>query len=129
MWFLSLCVTSQLCSKKKSASLLINCICHKASSFVWEIPWTEEPGGLQSMGSQKSRTQLSSYTAAATKSFCRCAMLAMQHQVRSMQLRSAHHPWEEATYRALPVGGGCLASPLFRMGNNMSLNKATENLL
>ena len=24
----------------------------------WEIPWTEEPGGLQSMGSQKSRVPL-----------------------------------------------------------------------
>ena len=24
--------------------------------FAWEIPWTEEPGGLQSMGSQKSQT-------------------------------------------------------------------------
>ena len=23
---------------------------------AWEIPWTEEPGGLQSMGSQKSQT-------------------------------------------------------------------------
>ena len=23
------------------------------------IPWTEEPGGLQAMGSQKNRTQLS----------------------------------------------------------------------
>ena len=23
----------------------------------WEIPWTEEPGRLQSMGSQKSQTQ------------------------------------------------------------------------
>ena len=23
------------------------------------VPWTEEPGGLQSMGSQKSQTQLS----------------------------------------------------------------------
>ena len=22
----------------------------------WKIPWTEEPGGLQSMGSQKSQT-------------------------------------------------------------------------
>ena len=27
--------------------------------FAWEIPWTEEPGRLQSMGSQKSQTQLS----------------------------------------------------------------------
>ena len=26
---------------------------------AWEIPWTEEPGRLQSMGSQKSQTQLS----------------------------------------------------------------------
>ena len=27
--------------------------------LVWEIPWTEEPGGLQSMRLQKSQTQLS----------------------------------------------------------------------
>ena len=28
------------------------------SILVWRIPWTEEPGGLQSMGSQESdRTQ------------------------------------------------------------------------
>ena len=25
-----------------------------SSSLAWEIAWTEEPGGLQSMGSQKS---------------------------------------------------------------------------
>ena len=24
--------------------------------LAWEIPWTEEPGGLQSMGLQKSDT-------------------------------------------------------------------------
>jgi len=24
--------------------------------LAWEIPWTEEPGGLQSMGVTKSRT-------------------------------------------------------------------------
>ena len=30
-----------------------------SSIFAWEIPWTEEPGGLQSMESQKSQTQLS----------------------------------------------------------------------
>ena len=29
------------------------------NSLAWGIPWTEEPGGLQSMGSQKSWTQLS----------------------------------------------------------------------
>ena len=27
-----------------------------SSVLAWEIPWTEEPGGLQSMGSQDSDT-------------------------------------------------------------------------
>ena len=27
----------------------------------WRIPWTEEPGELQSMGLQKSQTQLSNW--------------------------------------------------------------------
>ena len=27
-----------------------------SSILAWEIPWTEEPGGLQSMGSQNSQT-------------------------------------------------------------------------
>ena len=30
-----------------------------SSILAWEILWTEEPGGLQSMGKQKSQTQLS----------------------------------------------------------------------
>ena len=30
-----------------------------SSILAWRIPRTEEPGRLQSMGSQKSRTQLS----------------------------------------------------------------------
>ena len=29
------------------------------SILAWEIPWTEDLGGLQSMGLQKSWTQLS----------------------------------------------------------------------
>ena len=27
-----------------------------SSILAWEIPWIEEPGGLQSMGSQESQT-------------------------------------------------------------------------
>ena len=27
-----------------------------SSTLAWKIPWMEEPGGLQSMGSTKSRT-------------------------------------------------------------------------
>ena len=29
--------------------------------LAWDIPWTEEPDGLQSMGLQKSLTQLSDW--------------------------------------------------------------------
>ena len=31
------------------------------STLAWKIPWAEEPGGLQSMGSQ-SRTRLSDFS-------------------------------------------------------------------
>ena len=33
-----------------------------SSILIWEIPWTEEPGGLQFIESQKSLTQLSDET-------------------------------------------------------------------
>ena len=29
-----------------------------SSVLAWRIPWTEEPGGLQSMGSQRVRAKL-----------------------------------------------------------------------
>ena len=29
----------------------------RSNSLAWEVPWTEEPDGLQSMQSQKSQTQ------------------------------------------------------------------------
>ena len=33
-------------------------IATRSNILAWRIPWAEEPGGLQSMGSQKSWTQL-----------------------------------------------------------------------
>ena len=33
-----------------------------SSILAWEIPWTEKPGGLHSMGSQKSQTRLRDQT-------------------------------------------------------------------
>ena len=32
-----------------------------SSVLAWRISWTEKPGGLQSMGSQKSQIRLSNY--------------------------------------------------------------------
>ena len=33
-----------------------------SSTLAWKIPWTEEPGGLQCMGSLKSQRRLSDFT-------------------------------------------------------------------
>ena len=33
-----------------------------SSTLAWKIPWTKEPGRLQSMGSLKSQTRLSNFT-------------------------------------------------------------------
>ena len=30
----------------------------RSSILAWEMPWTEEPGRLQSMGSQSDKTEL-----------------------------------------------------------------------
>ena len=40
-----------------------------SSVLAWEIPWTEEPGELQSLGSQRVRQQPSNQTAITKKSF------------------------------------------------------------
>ena len=43
-----------------------------SSVLAWKIPWTEESGGLQSMGSQKTwhETRLGDYTTVATDNKC-----------------------------------------------------------
>ena len=35
---------------------------HLSSTFAWKIPWTEEPGRVQSMGSRRVGTRLSDFT-------------------------------------------------------------------
>ena len=42
-----------------------------SSILAWRIPWMEEPGGLQSMGSQRVRHNLSNlaHTSESTKRF------------------------------------------------------------
>ena len=38
--------------------------------LAWRVPWTEEPGGLQSMGVAKSLTQLSDLHSGPILPFC-----------------------------------------------------------
>ena len=54
-----------------------------SSILAWRIPWTEEPGGLQSIGSQRvredcsktTRTQLSKTTTKKTLHNIKCTIL------------------------------------------------------
>ena len=48
-----------------------------SSILAWEVPWTEDPGGLQSMGLERSWTQLSDQTTSLTletlgRAKCKC---------------------------------------------------------
>ena len=49
---------------------------NQSSILAWEIPWTEEPGGLQSIGLQKSQTRLSEET---TTCVCVCVCVYKVH--------------------------------------------------
>ena len=50
-----------------------------SSILAWKIPWTEEPGGQQSVGSQKSRTQLRDLTTTTTNQVCFRTILPRGH--------------------------------------------------
>ena len=50
-----------------------------SSILVWEIPWTEEPDGLQSVGSQKGRTQPGDYKAATRLIYSFTVVAGVQH--------------------------------------------------
>ena len=41
-----------------------------SSILTWKIPWTEEPGGLQSMGSQRVRHDFCQIVLAKTSRVC-----------------------------------------------------------
>ena len=60
-----------------------------SSSLAWRIPWTEEPGGLQSMGSQ-SRTGLSDFT---SLTICRSSLIAQMVKIRLQHKRSRFNLW------------------------------------
>ena len=64
--------------------------------LAWRIPWTEEPGGPQSMGSQKSQTRLSTahpHTHPAPWTRCSCLQVHLQKSYfRHFQVFGTKHP-------------------------------------
>ena len=56
--------------------------------LAWRVPWTEEPGGLQSMGSIRSWTQVSDYVVSLSLSFCLLVPLVFIYERRIEELTS-----------------------------------------
>ena len=71
-----------------------------SSILAWRIPWMEEPGGLESMESKKSWTQLSTYTTSSRE--------AEAWEERCLCLRTQE--WALITHR--PPFGGAAAEEL-----------------
>ena len=69
----------------------------------WEIPWTEEPGRLQSMGSQESETteQLNdrndtlNYVETLRHTCEHCSAIS-RYKSWAAQMREKSHPYREA---------------------------------
>ena len=66
-----------------------------SSIFAQRIPWTEEPGGLQSMGSQKSRTRLRDYITGETNRNWESCVTGLGHNSgttgkKGLQVKQAH---------------------------------------
>ena len=62
-----------------------------SSILVWRIPWTEEPGGLQSMGLQ-SGTQCSRYAYSTAR---------VRSKDSSLSLVVVHHPSVQGLFSTL----------------------------
>jgi len=67
--------------------------------LAWEIPWREEPGGLQSMGLPRVRHNLATKTTTATHSLS----LLLFHILTSQKVtREAGLPTSPSQYSILP---------------------------
>ena len=64
-----------------------------SSTLAWKIPWTEEPGGLQSMGSRLSNFTFTFYFPALEKE------MATHSSVLAWRI-----PWTEEPGRPLSMG-------------------------
>ena len=56
-----------------------------SSTLAWKIPWTEEPDGLQSMGSQ-SRTRLSDFTYLMLEEWCMGSSLLYKVSISQLSI-------------------------------------------
>ena len=69
-------------------------------TVAWEIPWTEEPCGLQSMGSQESdTTEVTEHMGPEVR---QCFTRALLFPRFKLHMNPGTGPWEWGEYRAQP---------------------------
>ena len=78
-----------------------------SSILAWGIPWTEEPGGLQSMGSQRVRHDWATNTHVLYTSTCYLTLVSMLSQmceVSNSQINCSDNNSYEAQYEIRSLG-------------------------
>ena len=71
-----------------------------SSILAWKIPWTEEPGKLQFMGSQKNQTGLGDQPITTCVFYLICSLsliwyrLLFTEEKKVAGVRKGKHPWE-----------------------------------
>ena len=68
-----------------------------SSILAWRIPWTEEPGGLKSTGSQRVRYNLATKHPPPLPSFIQFAKLCILAPAPLREALLSRLPWHEAT--------------------------------
>ena len=85
-----------------------------SSTLAWKIPWMEEPGGLQSMGSLGVGHDWSDLAARSTWGFPGGAS-GKEHSCQwRKQNRCEFHPWLEDRGHDNPLQYSCLENPMDR---------------
>ena len=86
-----------LCTEKAMAS--------HSSTFAWKIPWTEEPGGLQSMGSPRVRHDWATEHLGGWSIIGRSLWAPGHHLMgrllTSLNIQKREGPWEYCTHLRL----------------------------
>ena len=75
---------------------------------AWEIPWTEEPGRLQSMSLQKSGIQLSNETTKTFAGWGQGEVLQCIYRVTCAKLRHFSYSWLRPLSLSTPALERCL---------------------
>ena len=75
-----------------------------SSILIWRIPWTEEPGGLQSITSQKVEHDWSNLACMNTELELQCTFIVKHQQAKWHAHR--HHDSSKVNHKHQKVGSG-----------------------